>query len=113
MCKFWEFYLNNFYICKVRKFYLNKNVFIFMQFYKICPWCNVCKFYSILFFLSLLKCYHQQLLTEHLEVCREEDDDTNLLDLGNLDEYYDSEDDDDEDDADDPKYPHSDEKSSG
>ena len=49
------------------------------------------------------------MLTEHLEVCREEDDSTNLLDLGNLDGYYDS----DEEDPDDPKYQLSDERSSG
>ena len=49
------------------------------------------------------------MLTEHLEVCREEDDSTNLLDLGNLDDYYDS----DEEDADDPKCQLSDERSSG
>lgn len=55
------------------------------------------------------------MLTEHLEVCREEDDDTNLLDLGNLDEYYETDDEegDDADDVDDPKYSLSDEKSSG
>lgn len=49
------------------------------------------------------------MLTEHLEVCREEDDSTHLLDLGNLDGYYDS----DEEDADDPKYQLSDDRSSG
>ncbi|XP_051169079.1 protein suppressor of hairy wing-like isoform X2 [Leptopilina boulardi] len=57
---------------------------------------------------------NKDLLTEHLEVCREEDDDTNLLDLGNLDEYYETDDEegDDADDVDDPKYSLSDEKSS-
>lgn len=40
------------------------------------------------------------MLKEHLDVCREEDDSTNILELGNLDNY-DSED---EDDADDPDY---------
>lgn len=68
------------------------------------------------------------MLTEHLEVCREEDDDRNILDLGNLEEYYDSDEDegddddvdddedddgDEADDVDDPKYSLSDDKSSG
>ncbi|XP_043676717.1 zinc finger protein 436-like isoform X2 [Vespula pensylvanica] len=42
----------------------------------------------------------EDMLKEHLDVCREEDDSTNILELGNLDNY-DSED---EDDADDPDY---------
>ncbi|XP_033218126.1 uncharacterized protein LOC117173596 [Belonocnema kinseyi] len=50
----------------------------------------------------------KDMLTEHLEVCREEDDSTHLLDLGNLDGYYDS----DEEDADNPKYRLSDDRSS-
>ncbi|KAK2586982.1 hypothetical protein KPH14_010955 [Odynerus spinipes] len=42
----------------------------------------------------------EDMLKEHLDVCREEDDSTNILELGNLDNY-DSED---EEDGDDPDY---------
>lgn len=42
-----------------------------------------------------------QLLKEHLEVCREEDDGVDILEIGNFDRY-DSEDEDDDEDEDDP-----------
>lgn len=49
-----------------------------------------------------------QMLKEHLQVCREEDDDADILELGRMgdmdSDYEDEEDEEDEQDIDDPNY---------